>query len=46
MNPQGPLVSNMLLGRSGETVPEKNEEAQPKQKQNPVLDMSGGESKV
>ena len=38
-------VFSMLLGKSGE-MPRKNEEVGPKQKQHPVVDMSGGESKV
>ena len=39
-------MSNMLLVKSSEIVSERNEEAEPKQKQCPVLNVSGGESKV
>ena len=36
----------MLLQKSRKTASEKNEEAEPKQKQCPVVDVSGGENKV
>ena len=36
----------MLLEISGEIIPEKTEEMEPKQKQYPVVDMTGDGSKV
>ena len=36
----------MLLEVSGEIIPEKTEEMEPKQKQYPVVDVTGNESKV
>ena len=36
----------MLLEKSGEITPEKNEETEPKQKQCPVVDVTGDGSKV
>ena len=37
----------MLLEKSGEITPKKkNEETEPKQKQRPVVDVTGGGSKV
>ena len=36
----------MLLENSGEITPEKNEETEPKQKQHPVVDVTGDGSKV
>ena len=36
----------MLLEISGEIIPEKNEEMDPKQKQHPVVDVTGDKSKV
>ena len=33
-------------GKEQRNSPRKNEEAEPKQKQHPVVDVSGGESKV
>ena len=36
----------MLLEKSEEIAPEKNEEAEPKQKQGPVVDVTGDGSKV
>ena len=36
----------MLLEISGEVTPEKNEEMEPKQKQHPVVDVTGDGSKV
>ena len=36
----------MLLEISGEITPEKNEETKPKQKQHPVVDVTGDGSKV
>ena len=36
----------MLLEISGEITPEKNEEMEPKQKQHPVVDVTGDGSKV
>ena len=38
-------MPNMLLEKSGEITPEIMKRL-PKQKQHPVVDMSGGESKV
>ena len=35
----------MLLEKSGEITPEKNEETEPKQKQCPVVDVTGDGSK-
>ena len=35
-------MPNMLLEISGEITPEKNEEMEPKQKQHPVVDATGG----
>ena len=40
------VVSNMLLEISGEITPEKNEGMEPKQKQYPVVDVTGDRSKV
>ena len=39
-------MPNMLLEKSGEITLEKNEEMEPKQKQCPVVDVNGDESKV
>ena len=36
----------MLLEISGEITPEKNEVMEPKQRQHPVVDVTGDESKV
>ena len=36
----------MILEISGEIIPEKNEEMDPKQKQHPVVDVTGDKSKV
>ena len=36
----------MLLEISGEIIPEKTEETEPKQKQHPVVDMTGNGSEV
>ena len=36
----------MLLEKSEEIAPEKNEEAEPKQKQCPVVDVTGNGSKA
>ena len=36
----------MLLEISGEVTPEKNEEMEPKQKQHPVVDVTGDRSRV
>ena len=36
----------MLLEKSGEITPEKNEKTKPKQKQYPVVDVTGDGSKV
>ena len=35
----------MLLEKNGEITPEKNEETEPKQKQCPVVDVTGDEIK-
>ena len=45
MNSPGWQVPNMLLEKSGEITPE-NEETEPKQKQHPVVDVTGDGSKV
>ena len=39
-------VLNILLEKSGEIAQEKNEEAEPMQKQHPVVDVTGDGSKV
>ena len=39
-------MPNMLLEKSGEMTPEKNEEMEPKEKQHPVVDVTGDGSKV
>ena len=39
-------MPNILLETSGEITPEKNEETKPKQKQYPVVDVTGDGSKV
>ena len=44
--PSGSIVPNMLLEISGEITPEKNEGMEPKQKQYPVVDVTGDRSKV
>ena len=46
MNSPGPYVPNMLLEKSEEIAAWKNEEAEPKQKQHPVVDVTGDGSKV
>ena len=46
MNSPDRQVPNMLLEKSEEIAPEKNEEAEPKQKQCPVVDVTGDGSKV
>ena len=38
-------MPNMLLEKSGEITPEKNEVTKPKQKQLPVVDVTGDGSK-
>ena len=45
MNSPGWLVPNMLLEKQRNSS-RRNEEAEPKRKQCPVVDVSGGESKV
>ena len=45
MTPVGHKVSNMLLEKQGNSS-RRNEQAEPKQTQWPVVDVSGGESKV
>ena len=45
MNSPGWQVPNMLLEKSGEITPE-NEETEPKQKQHPVVNVTGDRSKV
>ena len=39
-------MSNMLLEKSGEIPPERKEETEPKQKQNPAVDVTGDGSQV
>ena len=39
-------MPNILLEKSREIAPEGNEKAEPKQKQCPVVNVYGGESKV
>ena len=46
MNSPGREVPSMLLEISGEITPEKNEGMEPKQKQYPVVDVTGDRSKV
>ena len=47
MNSPGQQVPNMLLEKCGEiTLKKKNEEMEPKQKQNPVVDVTGDGSEV
>ena len=43
---ESPQVPNMLLEKSGEIASEKMKMAEPKWKQHPVEDVSGGEGKV
>ena len=38
-------MPNMILEKSGEIAQEKNEEAEPMQKQHPVVNVTGGGSK-
>ena len=38
-------VPKMLLEKSGEIAPDKNEEGEPKQKQHPVVDVTGDRNK-
>ena len=45
LNSPGLQVPNMLLEKNGEITPEKNEETEPKQKQCPVVDVTGDEIK-
>ena len=45
MKPVGHKVSTMLREKKGNNS-RRNEQAEPKQKQWPAVDMSGGESKV
>ena len=45
MNSPSQQVPNMLLENSGEITPEKNEEMERKEKQCPVVDMTGDEAK-
>ena len=45
MNTSGQQVPNMLLEISGEITPERMKD-EPKQKQRPVVDMTGDGSKV
>ena len=44
MNSPGQYVSSMLLEISGDS--RMNEEREPKQKQHPVVDVTGDENKV
>ena len=46
MNSPGRYVPNMLMEISGEITSEKNEGMDPKQKQHPVVDVTGDRSKV
>ena len=46
MNSPGQQVLNMLLEISREITPEKNEEMERKEKQCPVVDMTGDGNKV
>ena len=46
MNSPGRYVLIMLLEISAEITPKKNEETEPKQKQQPVVDVTGDRSKV
>ena len=46
MNSPGWQVLNMLLEISGEITPEKNEGMEPKQKQCPVVDVTGDRGKA
>ena len=46
MNSPGKQVPDMLLEISREITPEKNEEMEPKQKQYPIVDVTGDRSKV
>ena len=46
MNSPDWQVPNMLLEISAEITPKKNEETEPKQKQQPVVDVTGDGSKV
>ena len=39
-------MPNMLLEINGEITPEKNERMEPKQKQYPIVDMTGDRNKV
>ena len=39
-------MPSVLLGESREIAPDKNEEGEPKQKQHPVVDVTGDGSKV
>ena len=46
MNPHRPVASQYATGEEWRNSSRKNEEAEPKQKQCPAVDVSGGESKV
>ena len=46
MNSPGQQVLNMLLEISGEITPEKNEGMEPKQKQHPLVEVTGDVSEV
>ena len=46
MKSPGQSVPNMLLEKSEEITPEKNEGMEPKQKQYPAVDVTGDGSKV
>ena len=46
MNSLGQQLPNMPLEISGEITPEKKEQMEPKQKQHPVVDVTGDGSKV
>ena len=46
MNSPGQSAPNMLLEKSEEITPEKNEGTEPKQKQCPVVVVTGDGSKV
>ena len=46
MNSPGQQVPNILLKKNGENNSRKNEEMEPNQKQHPIVDVTGDDSKV
>jgi len=46
MSPPGWQLSNKLLGKSKEIAPERMKRLNGRGKKHPVVDVSGGESKV